>query len=121
MPNQNEAILLRMNAGDSTIEFARCFLRLANPPNFALDRLNGYEAMLWRQIGQILFALDALDRRTAGAKTPSCLQAASWAAFVKVGLNNADLLRCGLVSYLLRGFSSPSLKSMVEAADLCVT
>jgi hypothetical protein len=63
MPNQNEAILLGMNAGDSTIEFARCFLRLANLPNFALDRLNRYEAMLWRQIGQILFALDALDRR----------------------------------------------------------
>jgi hypothetical protein len=47
----------------STIEFARCFLRLANLPNFALDRLSRYEATLWRQIGRILFALDALDRR----------------------------------------------------------
>jgi len=44
-------------------EFARCFLRLANLPNFALDRLSRYEATLWRQVGQILFALDALDRR----------------------------------------------------------
>jgi hypothetical protein len=44
-------------------EFARCFLRLANLPNFALDRLSRYEATLWRQAGQILFALDALDRR----------------------------------------------------------
>ena len=46
-----------------TIEFARCFLRLANLPNFALDRLSRYEATLWRQVGRILFALDALDRR----------------------------------------------------------
>jgi hypothetical protein len=46
-----------------TAEFARCFLRLANLPNYALDRLSRYEATLWRQVGQILFALDALDRR----------------------------------------------------------
>jgi hypothetical protein len=45
------------------LEFARCFLRLANLPNFALDRLSRYEANLWRQAGRILFALDALDRR----------------------------------------------------------
>ena len=36
------------SAVDPTAELARCFLRLAN---------------LWRQAGQILFALDALDRR----------------------------------------------------------
>ena len=30
-------------------KFARCFLRLANLPNFALDRLSRYEATLWRQ------------------------------------------------------------------------
>ena len=45
------------------IEFARCFLRLANLPNFALDRLSRYEASLWRQADQILFALETLDRR----------------------------------------------------------
>jgi len=45
------------------VEFARCFLRLANLPNFALDRLSRYEATLWRQAGQILCALAALDRR----------------------------------------------------------
>jgi hypothetical protein len=44
-------------------EFARCFLRLAYLPNFALDRLSRYESMLWRQAGQILFALEASDRR----------------------------------------------------------
>jgi hypothetical protein len=52
-----------MNADVTAVEFARCFLRLANLPNFALDRLSRYEATLWRQVGRILFALDALDRR----------------------------------------------------------
>ena len=46
-----------------TVELARCFLRLANLPNYALDRVSRYEATLWRQVRQTLFALDALDRR----------------------------------------------------------
>ena len=50
-------------AVDPTVELTRCFLRLANLPNIALDRLSRYEATLWRQAGQILFFLDALDRR----------------------------------------------------------
>jgi hypothetical protein len=50
-------------AVDLTVELTRCFLRLAKLPNFALDRLSRYEATLWRQARQILFALDALDRR----------------------------------------------------------
>src|SRR5689334_23874067 len=45
------------------IEFARCFLRLANLPNFALDRLSRYEATLWRQARRILYALEMLDHR----------------------------------------------------------
>jgi hypothetical protein len=45
------------------------FLRLANLPNLALDRLSRYEATLWRQAGQILFALDALDRRKPQERT----------------------------------------------------
>jgi hypothetical protein len=48
---------------DSATDLARCFLRLANLPSYPLDRLSRYEAILWRQAGQILFALDALDRR----------------------------------------------------------
>jgi hypothetical protein len=48
---------------DKTVEFARCFLRLANLPNFALDRLSRYESSLWRQAGRILYALETLDRR----------------------------------------------------------
>ena len=51
------------SAGDPAVELARCFLRLANLPNCALDRLSRYEATLWRQAGQILLALEALDRR----------------------------------------------------------
>jgi hypothetical protein len=63
----NKAALHQESPGitspNDSIELARCFLRLANLPNFALDRLSRYEATLWRQAGRILFALDALDRR----------------------------------------------------------
>jgi hypothetical protein len=48
---------------DPAADLARCFLRLANLPSYALDRLSRYEAILWRQVSQILLALDALDRR----------------------------------------------------------
>jgi hypothetical protein len=48
---------------DPAAELTRCYLRFANLPNFALDRLSRYEATLWRQVGQILFTLDALNRR----------------------------------------------------------
>ncbi len=49
--------------GPTNVEFARCFLRLANLPNYALDRLSRYGAILWRQVRQTLIALDGLDRR----------------------------------------------------------
>jgi hypothetical protein len=48
---------------DPAAELTRCYLGLTNLPNFALDRLVRYEAALWRQVGQILFTLDALHRR----------------------------------------------------------
>jgi hypothetical protein len=38
-------------------------VRLADLPNFALDRLSRYETNLWRQAGRILYALEMLDRR----------------------------------------------------------
>ena len=57
MPKSGELAL------DPNADLARCFLRLANLPNYALDRLSRYEATLWRQVGRMLFALDALDRR----------------------------------------------------------
>jgi hypothetical protein len=50
-------------AVDPTTDLARCFLRLANLPNDVFDRLSRYEVTLWRQVGQLLFALDGLDRR----------------------------------------------------------
>ena len=53
----------KIKAEHETVEFARCFLRLANLPNFALDRLSRYEATLCRQASRILFALHALDRQ----------------------------------------------------------
>jgi hypothetical protein len=58
-----------MKADATAIEFARCFLRLANLPNFALDRLSRYEATLWRQAGRILHALEILDRRKPQERT----------------------------------------------------
>jgi hypothetical protein len=49
-------------SGNPSVDLARCFLRLANLPTFAFDRLSRYEASLWRQVEQTLFALDAVDR-----------------------------------------------------------
>jgi hypothetical protein len=50
-------------AVDPSLHLAQCFLRLANLPNYALDRLSRYEYTLWRQAAQILIALDNLNRR----------------------------------------------------------
>ena len=61
-----------LKADASVVEFARCFLRLANLPNFALDRLSRYEATLWRQAGRVLIALDALDRRKPQERRRNC-------------------------------------------------
>ena len=44
-------------------EIADCFLRLADLPTSALDRLSRYEHMLWRQARQIVFTLESLRRR----------------------------------------------------------
>jgi len=52
------------SAVDRGADLANCFLRLANLPNYALDRLSRYEAILWRQVAQILFSLNVLNRRT---------------------------------------------------------
>jgi hypothetical protein len=41
-------------AVNPTVELARCFLGLANLPNYALDRLSRYEVTLWRQAGRNL-------------------------------------------------------------------
>jgi hypothetical protein len=54
---------------DPAVKLTHCFLRLANLPNFALDRLSRYETTLWRQARQTLLALDALDRRKPQERT----------------------------------------------------
>lgn len=62
----NESTSIRHDAVPPTgvgVELARSFLRLANLPSFALDRLSRYETALWRQAGQILFALETIGRR----------------------------------------------------------
>ena len=41
---------------DPATHLARCFLRLANLTSYPLDRLSRYEAILWRQAGQIRLA-----------------------------------------------------------------
>ena len=48
---------------DKSNDLTLAFVRLSNLPTYPLDRLCRYEATLWRQAGQILFALQCLDRR----------------------------------------------------------
>jgi hypothetical protein len=47
----------------STRTLAYCFLRLANLDSAVFDRLNRYEAALWRQTVQTLFALGSARQR----------------------------------------------------------
>lgn len=56
-------------AADPGRHLAQCFLRLDNLPSFPLDRLSRYEYALWRQVAQILSALDALQRRKPFERT----------------------------------------------------
>jgi hypothetical protein len=67
-------------AADPAADLARCFLRLANLPNFVLDRLSRYEVTLWRQVGQTLFTLDSLDRRKPKERIRRSLIGSSQAA-----------------------------------------
>jgi hypothetical protein len=48
---------------DRSDDLTRSFIRLSNLPTYPLDRLSRYEATLWRQACQILFALQCLARR----------------------------------------------------------
>ena len=65
LPAKSPAAILEdgESAADPRHHLAQCFLRLANLPSFPLDRLSRYEYALWRQVAQILFALEALNRR----------------------------------------------------------
>ena len=60
----NESAAAERNGlnSDSKANIADCFLRLANLPTFALDRLSRYEHTLWRQARQLVFSLESLRR-----------------------------------------------------------
>jgi hypothetical protein len=51
-----------VESADPSDDLTRAFLRLSNLPTYPLDRLNRYEATLWRQARQVLFTLQRLDR-----------------------------------------------------------
>jgi hypothetical protein len=53
----------RPGPDDQFDSLTRAFVRLTNLPSYPLDRLNRYEASLWRQACQVLFTLRCLDRR----------------------------------------------------------
>jgi hypothetical protein len=59
---------------DETDDLTRSFVRLSNLPTYPLDRLSRYEATLWRQACQILFALQILDRRKPWERRSSRLR-----------------------------------------------
>ena len=67
----------------SVVEFARCFLRLANLPNFALDRLSRYEANLWRQAGCFTLSKHWIvaNRRSEGAALLEISRSFNYEAF----------------------------------------
>ena len=58
----SDAIDPTQSAPSATADLASCFLSLTNLPNHTLDRLSRYEAILWRQVAQTLFALHTLGR-----------------------------------------------------------
>jgi hypothetical protein len=70
-PDQDDLVTNGIDTGsaspetlaDQTDNLTHAFIRLSNLPTCPLDRLSRYEAALWRQACQILFALQCLDRR----------------------------------------------------------
>jgi hypothetical protein len=57
-------------APDETRQFTHCFLRLANLDNAIFDRLSRYEAVLWRQAVQAMFALEPVRRQRYRSGSP---------------------------------------------------
>ena len=52
-----------MEHAEESDDLTRSFVRLSNLPTYPLDRLSRYEATLWRQACQILFALQFRNGR----------------------------------------------------------
>ena len=73
LPEQNQSVLRAARQSDAAAaneaslntkrDIGDCFLRLAELPTFALDRVSCYEHLLWRQARQIVFTLESLRRR----------------------------------------------------------
>jgi hypothetical protein len=68
---QPNAEAAEQHDSDSKTKIADCFLRLANRPNFALDRLSRYEHLLWRQARQVVITLESLRRRKQQSRRSS--------------------------------------------------
>jgi hypothetical protein len=61
--NRLDTVSSIVEPADQSEDLTRSFVRLTNLPTYPLDRLSRYEATLWRQACQILFALRCLDQR----------------------------------------------------------
>ncbi len=59
---------------DPSHHFAQCFLGWPICRAYPLDRLSRYEYALWRQVAQILFALDNLNRRKPQERRSSLMR-----------------------------------------------
>jgi hypothetical protein len=61
---QNEAMQCTNNFTGSARKLAHCFMRLANIDNGVFERLNRYEAALWRQTAQTVLTLRSVAPRS---------------------------------------------------------
>jgi hypothetical protein len=61
--HESDAVEANELSFNSKKDIADCFLRLADLPTSALDRLSRYEHMLWRQARQIVITLESMRRR----------------------------------------------------------
>jgi hypothetical protein len=61
--NSDDISLSAVEGAECSDDVTGSFIRLANLPNFPLDRLSRYEATLWRQACQVLFTLRCLNQR----------------------------------------------------------
>jgi hypothetical protein len=60
---QREGRRFTRHPANASRDIAISFSRLANLDSEIVDRLNRYEAALWRQLVQTLYTLQALKRR----------------------------------------------------------
>jgi hypothetical protein len=81
LPEQNQSALRAARQSDAAAanepglntkrDIVDRYLRLAELPTFALDRLSRYEHLLWRQARQIVITLESLRRRKLNASRSS--------------------------------------------------